>query len=170
MLLWDFLLIVLVMWLLLRFRWSARMRDLAVRITRFKWLQAALYWVQFIVLVSVISFPWTMYEGFFREHQYGLSNQTFAAWMRDQVVGLAITIILGAVVMALLFGLVRRLGKNWWVWGAAMSVLFSAFIALIAPVFIFPLFNKYSTLRRSANQGSYSQPGAGQRNSCNRGV
>ena len=147
LLLWDFLLTVFVMWLLLRFRWSARMRDLAAKITRFKGLQAALYWVQFIVLVSVIAFPWTMYEGFFREHQYGLSNQTFAAWIRDQMVGLAITVVLGAIVVSLLFGLVRRLGKNWWVWGAAMSVLFSAFIALIAPVFIFPLFNKYSTLQ-----------------------
>src|ERR1017187_6385352 len=42
--LWDFLLTVIVMWLLLRFRWSARMRDLAERITRFRPLQTALYW------------------------------------------------------------------------------------------------------------------------------
>ena len=41
--LWDFLSIVVVMWILLRFRWSARMRDLAERATRFKPLQTALY-------------------------------------------------------------------------------------------------------------------------------
>ena len=34
LLLWDFLSTVFVMWLLLRFRWSARMRNLAERITR----------------------------------------------------------------------------------------------------------------------------------------
>src|ERR1700751_3678890 len=39
LLLWDFLSTVLVMWILLRFRWSARMRDLAERATRFKPLQ-----------------------------------------------------------------------------------------------------------------------------------
>jgi STE24 endopeptidase len=46
----------------------------------------------------------------------------------------------------MLFGLVRRLGKNWWVWGSAVSLIFIAFVALIAPVFIFPLFNKFTKL------------------------
>src|ERR1700730_3932149 len=36
--LWDFLSVVVVMWILLRFQWSARMRDVAERVTRFKGL------------------------------------------------------------------------------------------------------------------------------------
>ena len=77
LLLWDFLSTVVVMWLLLRFRWSARMRDLAERLTRFRPLQTALYWIQFILVVSVLTFPLSLYEGYFREHKYGLLNQTF---------------------------------------------------------------------------------------------
>ena len=77
LLLWDFLSTVIVMWLLLRFRWSARMRNLAERLTRFRPLQTALYWIQFIVVVSVLTFPLGVYEGYFREHKYGLLNQTF---------------------------------------------------------------------------------------------
>src|SRR5476649_2837490 len=69
---WDFLSTVVVMWLLLRFGWSARMRDLAERVTRFKPLQTEVYWVQFIVVVSVLTFPLAIYEGYFREHKYGL--------------------------------------------------------------------------------------------------
>jgi STE24 endopeptidase len=45
LILWDFLYAVVVMWLLLHFRWSARMRDLAERLTRFRPLQTALYWI-----------------------------------------------------------------------------------------------------------------------------
>ena len=146
LLLWDFLATMVAMWILLRWRWSVGMRDLAERLTRFKALQAGLYWVQFIVVASVITFPLTVYEGYFREHQYGLSNQTFGQWMRDQAVGLAVGIVLGAILLALLFGAVRRLGKSWWVWGSVLSVIFIAFVALIAPVFIFPLFNKYTKL------------------------
>src|ERR1700735_4986693 len=86
LLLWDFLLPVFVMWLLLRFHWSAHMRSLAERITRFRLLQTALYWVQFIILVSVLTFPMTVYEGYFREHQYDLLNQSFGPWMRDQLI------------------------------------------------------------------------------------
>ena len=144
--LWDFLSTLFVMWLLLRFRWSARMRDLAERLTRFRPLQTALYWVQFIVVVTVLTFPMSLYEGYFREHKYGLLNQTFGPWMRDQAVGLGVGVVLGAILMVPLFGLVRRLGKNWWVWGATLMMVFVAFVSLIAPVYIAPLFNKYTKL------------------------
>jgi len=147
LLLWDFLSTVLVMWILLKFRWSTRMRDLAERVTHFRPLQTALYWVQFIVSVSVLTFPLAVYEGYFREHKYGLLNQTFGQWMRDQAVGLAVGVILGAILMVPLFGLVRRLGKSWWVWGAVVTLIFLAFVGLIAPVYISPLFNHYTTLQ-----------------------
>lgn len=146
LLLWDFLATAGVMWLLLRYRWSARMRDAAERITGAKALQAALYWAQFVLVVAVIIFPLTVYEGFFREHKYGLSNQTFGQWMRDELIGLALTLALGAVLMIMLFALVRRLGRNWWVWGSAVSVVFTACVTLIAPVFISPLFNQFTKL------------------------
>jgi STE24 endopeptidase len=147
LLLWDFLSTVIVMWLLLRFRWSARMRNLAERLTRLRPLQTALYWIQFMVVVSVLIFPLGVYEGYFREHQYGLLNQTFGPWMRDQMMMLMVGVVLGAILTVPLFGLVRRLGKSWWVWGAAFTVAFAAFVNLIAPVYIGPLFNKYTPLQ-----------------------
>lgn len=147
LLLWDFLSTVIVMWFLLRFRWSARMRNLAERLTRFRPLQTALYWTQFIVVVSVLTFPLGVYEGYFREHKYGLLNQTFGPWMRDQVVMLLVSVVLGAILVVPLFGLVRRLGKNWWVWGSVVAIAFGAFVSLIAPVYIAPLFNKYTKLQ-----------------------
>jgi Zn-dependent protease with chaperone function len=149
LLLWDFLSTVAVMWLLLRFRWSMRMRDLAERITRIRALQTALYWLQFILVVAVITFPLTVYEGYFREHKYGLLNQTFGPWILEQAIALVVTVVLGGILIVLLFGLVRRLGKNWWVWGAAVSILFLAFVSLIAPVYISPLFNRYTKLQDS---------------------
>src|SRR5277367_4544155 len=144
--LWDFLSTAVVMWLMLRLRWSAQMRDLAARITRFRPLQTVLYWVQFIVVVSVLTFPLTVYEGYFREHKYDLLNQSFGPWMRDQLVGLAVSVVLGAILMIPLFGIVRRLAKSWWVWGAVLTILFLAFVSLIAPVYISPLFNTYTKL------------------------
>jgi len=103
LLLWDFVSAGLVMWLLLQLRISAGMRSWAERLTRFKVLQTAIYSVAFIVLVSVVTFPLTLYEGFVREHNYGLSNQTFVAWLRDQVIMLAVTAVLGGVLLSILF-------------------------------------------------------------------
>ena len=146
LILWDFLLTIFIMGLLLRFRWSARMRNLAERITRFRPLQTVLYWIQFVIVASLLNFPLTVYEGYFREHKYGLLNQTFGPWMRDQLVGLAVGVILGAILIVPLFGLVRRLGTSWWVWGATLALLFLALVSLIAPVYIAPLFNQYKKL------------------------
>ena len=124
--------------------------------------------MQFAVMVAVITFPLTVYEGYFREHKYGLSNQNFGQWMRDQMIGLALVVVLGAVLVVILFGLVRRLGKSWWVWGSAVSLIFVAFVGMIAPVFIFPLFNKFTKLEDPALQGPDPEPGAGQRDSRQR--
>src|SRR6267143_6622390 len=70
LILWDFLYGVAVLWLLLAAGWSDALRGLAERLTRLKWLQAGLYWAQFLVIFTVLQFPLTVYEGFFREHKY----------------------------------------------------------------------------------------------------
>jgi len=144
--LWDFLSIVIVMWLMLRFHWSARMRNLAEGLTRFRPVQTALYWIQFFIVASVLTFPLGIYEGYFREHKYGLLNQTFGPWMRDQLVALMASVVLGTILIVPLFGVVRRLGKSWWVWGAGLMVAFLMFLSLIEPVYLAPLFNKYKKL------------------------
>ena len=40
-------------------------------------------------ITTVLQFPLAVYEGYIREHKYGLATQTFGPWMRDQLVGLA---------------------------------------------------------------------------------
>jgi len=47
----------------------------------------------------VLTFSLTVYEGF-REHKYGLLNRTFGPWMRDQVIALAVSLILGGILPA----------------------------------------------------------------------
>ncbi len=146
LIIWDFLSTVFVMWLLLRFRWSAGMRNLAERITRFRPIQTALYWIQFSLATAILTFPMTVYEGYFREHKYGLLNQTFGPWMREQLIALAVVVVLGAILVVPLVGLVRLLGKSWWVWGATLMIVFFAFVSLIEPVYLAPLFNNYTRL------------------------
>ena len=146
LLLIDFLYTLLVMRLLLRLRSSAKMRNFAGRITRSRFLQPAVYWIQFIIAVALLTFPLTVYEAYYREHKYGLLNQTFGPWLREQLIMLAVNLVLGAIFLTLLFWVVRRLGKNWWIWSAVVAIILQAFVVLIAPVYIFPLFNTYKKL------------------------
>jgi STE24 endopeptidase len=144
--LWDFLLGMAVNLAVLGTGLSRRMRDLAERSIRFRPLQTLLYWVQYLIVTSVVVFPMTVYEGFAREHAYGLSNQTFAAWLADQGKGLGVGLVLGGLFVTALYGVVRRLPRTWALWGAATMVALVMFALLIAPVFIAPLFNEYTRL------------------------
>jgi STE24 endopeptidase len=146
MILWDFLYGVAIALLLLNLRWSASMRDLAERVTRFKPVHTFVYWLQYLVLTTILVFPLTVYEGYFREHKYGLATQTFGPWMADQMKGLGVNLVLGGLLAMLLFGVVRRLPRTWWIWGSVVTILFLIFTALIAPVYIVPIFNKVTRL------------------------
>ncbi len=145
--LWDFLLFSAVMLLFLQTRLSAHIRDWATRIVGNIHLQTLLYVLPFLLITFLLQFPMSVYEGYFREHQYGLSTQTFGSWLRDQLVGLAISLLLGAIALMILFAIVRRLGKNWWVWGALTSVALLILLVIIAPVYIAPLFNTYTPMK-----------------------
>jgi len=146
LILWDFLLGAVIALLLLNLGWSAAMRNLAERITRWKWLQTFLYWVQYLLLTSVLGFPMAVYEGYFREWKYGLATQTFGPWMWDQVKGLGVGVIMGGILTVLLFWVVRKLPRTWWIWGAVVTMLFMVFAVMIGPVYLQPIFNKVSKL------------------------
>src|SRR6185437_10350377 len=103
LILWDLLVALGVAWLLLGTRLSARMRNLAERITRLRWLQTAIYVVMYIVLTTLITLPWNLYEGYFREHQYGLSNLTLGGWFGEQAKGLLVGLILGTIALVVIY-------------------------------------------------------------------
>jgi len=146
LILWDFLYGGAVLLVLLETGWSARFRDLSERMTRRKPLVNWICWGLFSVATFVLGLPLAVYEGFIREKQYGLMNQTFPAWFVDQLKGLGLSVLLGGLIVMAIFGIVRRLPRTWHVWGALTGVLFTMAGGLIFPVFIAPLFNQYTVL------------------------
>lgn len=132
--------------LILATGWSARFRDLGERITRRRWLVPAIYGAILTVVSALILLPWTIYTDFVREGQYGLMNQTFGAWLGDWAKLHAIDVLLTALMAMAIYAVIRRAPRNWWLWGTAIMTAFIAIGALIAPVFIMPLFNTYTEM------------------------
>ena len=154
MILWDFLYGSAVLLLLLNLGWSAAMLNLAERVTRFKPVHTIVYWVQYLLVTSILGFPLSVYEDYFREHKYGLATQTFGPWMGDQLKALVLNLVLGGILAMLLFGIVRRLRRTWWIWGSVVTLCFMILVVLIAPVYIIPIFNKVTVL----NDPKVTQP------------
>jgi STE24 endopeptidase len=145
--LWDFLLGSGIGVLLLHTGVSARMRDLAARVTRFRAVHVMGYWVLYLLVSSLAGFPAQVYEGFFREHAYGLSNMTFGAWFGDQAKGMGIGLVLGSLVVPILYAILRRARTTWWLWGSVATIVFAGFVSAIFPVFLAPVFNQYTVLK-----------------------
>lgn len=141
--LWGFLYGLGMAWLLLSYGWSTGMRDLAERVTRKAPLQTALYAIQYTLLTFVLGFPLTVYQGYYREHHYGLATQSFGPWFGEKMTALAVGLVLGTLMLMVLYGAFRRSPRRWWLWGATVSFVFLLLIMLIAPVYIAPLFNTY---------------------------
>ena len=144
--LWSFLYGLGVAYVLLFSRLSARLREFSERVSRRMPIQTGIYAAQYIVVTAVLGFPLVLYQGFIREHAYGMSTQALGPWMGDQIKGLLVGVILGSVAMMAVYGAIRKLPRTWWIWGGLISVVFLAFVVMIFPVFIAPLFNDYQPL------------------------
>lgn len=125
---------------------SARIRDFVVRFTARPNLQTAAYFVLFLLITAVLQFPLAFYRDFVREHQYGLSKQAFGSWLLDFILGWVVLVVFATLLGVALFAIVRRLGRSWWTWATAATVFFIALALMIVPVFVDPLFNKYTAL------------------------
>jgi Zn-dependent protease with chaperone function len=144
--LWGFLYSIVILGVFLTLGWSAALRDRVERITTKRPLQTALYVIAFILYSAVVGSPLTIYSDFVREHQYGLATQTFGPWFVDQLKGLGIALVLGTLILVTLYGVVRRIGRSWWLWATGVILAFNVLVAMIAPVFLAPLFNTYTPL------------------------
>ncbi|WP_338847375.1 M48 family metallopeptidase [Massilia sp. W12] len=100
----------------------------------------------FLILLALLQAPLTVYEGFYREHAYGLSNQSFAAWLHEVAMGMLIFSIIGAILLGSLLWLIKRSPQQWWLWGAGACLPLLAFFILLAPVYLDPVFNQYKPL------------------------
>ena len=144
--LWSLLYGLGVMAILLWTGLSRRMREFAERVSRRPWFAVAIYGALFIVATFVLDLPLSMYRGFAREHEYGLSNLSFAGWLREEMMGLALSLVFGSIVLSVFYAGVRRAGQRWWVWATGFAFAFTLLLDLIYPVFIAPLFNDYKPL------------------------
>ena len=132
--------------LLLWLQISTRIRDWAEERTHSRSYQVMLYVAVYLLLTTAAALPLALYEGFFREHAYGLSNQSLGSWLTEFAIQFAITILTALLVLPLLYAVIRRSRENWWLWGAGLAIALQIVMLVIYPVFIAPLFNQYTPL------------------------
>ncbi|MGB5132172.1 MAG: M48 family metallopeptidase, partial [Steroidobacteraceae bacterium] len=143
---WTVAITVAICWILLRTRFSARLRDFSERRARRPYLQGFLYAAVMLVVLAILTLPWTLYTDYFREHQYGLSNQDLGGFLGDQAKSQAIFLLVGSFAIAGFYRILRRVRDRWVYWATSITAIFMLFFTMIYPVFVAPLFNDFHPL------------------------
>lgn len=147
LILWDALYTVGVSLLLLFTRLASGMRSLAERMVSWRWLQTAIFAVLYTLVTAALTFPFSIYTGFYREHEYGLSNMTLNEWASQFATGLAVGVVFSAIFITVLYAIIRRMPRTWWIGGSVAAIILMTIAIAIGPVFITPLFNEYKPMR-----------------------
>ncbi|TDM08759.1 MAG: peptidase M48 [Ideonella sp. MAG2] len=141
--LWNWVLGMAIAALLLWTRPSTAWRDWAQARLQRPWLVNACYGAAYSVAGWVLSMPLALYQEFVREHQYGMATQTLGEWLGEQVVALGVGTVMMALLVAVLYAVLRRTGPRWWLWGSVVITALLVVLVAVSPVFIEPLFNTY---------------------------
>jgi len=124
------------------FRW---VNDIARSVTANTILSGLIFCGILMLLMKIISLPFSIYGTFVIEEKYGFNKTTPKTFVLDIVKGLLLTAIIGAPIFALVIWFFGKFDLAWlYSWGALAVIQLT--ILFIAPIVILPLFNKFTPL------------------------
>ncbi len=110
----------------------------------------AFYVVWLGALSYIIHFPLSFLNGYIWEHRFGLSNQTFGQWFKDDVKKSLLGLVLAIVLVCTVYWFLGRMENTWWLAAGFFWVFVSFVLAKLTPNVIVPLFYKYKNVDNEA--------------------
>jgi len=137
-----------VLWLLLRTQSAAAMERWAQRRSGIRWIQGLFFFASFFVITFIAGFPLDAI-GHVVSRNFGISVQGWPSWLGDQGKSLAISVILGSLVLLLFNWIVRVSPRRYWMWLWAISIPLILLSVFASPLIIDPMFNKFEPLTKT---------------------
>jgi STE24 endopeptidase len=119
------------------------------RVGRGRIRTAALVGLAVVVSTWLVALPFAAVTHH-RRREFGLSEQAWGGWLRDQCVSLGVEAVLVTIGVAGAVWLAARLGRRWWLAAAPALVAIAALFILAQPLVVQPLFNRFEPLRDRA--------------------
>ncbi len=108
-------------------------------------------WALMIIVTipeSILTLPFELYGEFKIEKKFGFSTMTVKLWILDQIKSFILSLIISAILVFAVVFVLQKCGDIWWILMAAVFLGFTLLISIIYPMFIAPLFNKFSPLEQ----------------------
>ena len=142
--LWGFLISTAVAWLVIKLKVLDKIEGKLSH--RSLWFRSFAISAAYLVLSSLLVLPWTLYADWWRELAYGKTNQPLSDFLSQGFVMLIISSLFGGLFLSGIYFCIRRLGTYWWAWSGGVAAVAVTSMMLIGPIWIEPLFNKYTPL------------------------
>ena len=127
--------------------WTNSLRDLATRMSPEHYVLRLFYYVLFLSILSkLLGLALDIY-GFRLEHRFHLSNQRMGSWIKDEIKGWMLGLVMGAILAEIVYALIQASPEQWWLYAWLIFLGLFVFFAQIAPVVLFPLFYKFVPLQ-----------------------
>lgn len=150
LLLWGLLVSAVTTWLLVRSGLLERLGKALNRQRRRPNLTAFLVSAATVLLLALLSLPWTLYESWFREKSYGRTSQPLGDFLGQSALSLGISTLVAGLLFVGVYALIRRAGRSWWLWAGGLVAAGMTAMMLLGPVFVEPIFNDYKPVPAGA--------------------
>ncbi len=144
LLLWGAIVSIVVAWIIIRTGILSGIRDRLERRRKRPKLVSLVVGVVYLLVSFVLTLPWAIYESWWRETQYGLTEQPLAGWLGEAALSTGISTVFTGLLIVGLYFIIRRARSLWWAWGAGLTAVAVVFMLIVSPILIEPLFNTYT--------------------------
>jgi STE24 endopeptidase len=131
--------------IILSLRLAPLFRDWAETVSRRRFIQAIVFVPLVLFTFDVLKSPLDAYRHYLNAH-YEISVQGWGSWAWDWTKGELIELVAASILAYILYGLIRRSPRRWWLYFGLASLPMLVFLTFIQPVIIEPLFYKYDPL------------------------
>jgi STE24 endopeptidase len=144
LLLWGAIVSIVVAWIIIRTGILSGIRDRMERRRKRPKLVSLVVGVVFLLVSWILTLPWAIYQGWWRETQYGLTEQPLAGWLGEAALSTGISTVFTGLLIVGLYFIIRRARGLWWAWGAGLTAVAVVFMMIVSPILFEPLFNDYT--------------------------
>ena len=95
---------------------------------------------------ALLSIPFALYSEFGIEKHFGFSNMTIRMWIADEIKAFFVNLLILTPLLLAMIALFKYTAGWWWLLLGCVYLVFSLGISIIYPIFIAPIFNKFTPL------------------------
>lgn len=140
--------LILALGALVKLRAGSGVARIAERVSARKWVQGFVSAPLWLLILAVLELPASLL-GHHVGLAYGLSVERWLPWWGDWAKSLLLTLLVGTFVLSVLYALLRRSPRRWWLWFWAFTVPVVVAGTFLSPLIIDPLFNHFEPLAKT---------------------